>query len=237
MENLSIPTTYPALREEIARIFQEGKERARWAVEREKVRTYGEIGRVLNEHLLAHRNRADYGEKVVVRLAEDLQMSRSLVYHILEFYRSFGIVQTFGQLGWTHYLALVKLPTKAERNFYIHEASCAGWSVRELKAQIKANAFAQAQKQISEKTASKQEDGPPLKAKRGRLYTYRTVEPAGGHGETGGLWLDLGFEITHAPAFHGPNRRSCARSGGAGRVPVPVQPGGSRQTLHLPGSR
>ena len=55
MTHLSAPATYTALRDEILQVLQEGKERARRAVEREKVITYKEVGRMLHEHILAHR--------------------------------------------------------------------------------------------------------------------------------------------------------------------------------------
>ena len=51
MSNLPVPSDYTVLREEILQIISAGKDRARSAVEREKVRTYWEIGRVLHGHL------------------------------------------------------------------------------------------------------------------------------------------------------------------------------------------
>ena len=56
MSNLPVPSDYTVLREEILQIISAGKDRARAAVEREKVRTYWEIGRVLHGHL-RHWNR------------------------------------------------------------------------------------------------------------------------------------------------------------------------------------
>ncbi len=55
MSTLPVQTPYPALKAEVIRILQAGKERARQAIEREKVRTYWQVGRLLHEHLPAHK--------------------------------------------------------------------------------------------------------------------------------------------------------------------------------------
>ncbi|OGG49509.1 MAG: hypothetical protein A3F84_08585 [Candidatus Handelsmanbacteria bacterium RIFCSPLOWO2_12_FULL_64_10] len=99
MTNQPVLATYPALREEVVQILQEGKERARQAVEREKVQTYWEVGRVLHTHLLAYRERANYREQVLARLAQDVGMSQRLLYQMLELYRAFPILHARAKLG------------------------------------------------------------------------------------------------------------------------------------------
>ena len=90
---------YDSLRREIARLLQEGKGRARRAVEVETLRTYHGIGRWLYEHVPAHRDRAGYGEQVPVRLAGDVGISKTLLYESLAFYRFNPIFQACGKLG------------------------------------------------------------------------------------------------------------------------------------------
>lgn len=87
-----VPAAYPALREEVYRILQAGKERARQAVEQEKAQTYWEVGRVLHAHLLAHRDRAHYGKQVVVKLAEDVGIRERLLYEMIELYQKIQIL-------------------------------------------------------------------------------------------------------------------------------------------------
>ena len=58
-----LPATYTELRVQIARILSEGKERARRAVEYERVKTYWEVGGVLNGFLSAHDS--VYGKQVM----------------------------------------------------------------------------------------------------------------------------------------------------------------------------
>ena len=86
------PSDYPALHQTILDILATGKERARQAIEQEKVRTYWEVGRTLHTHFLEHKDRAGYGEQVIVGLAQDLEMSERLLYDILSFYRAFPIL-------------------------------------------------------------------------------------------------------------------------------------------------
>jgi endonuclease YncB( thermonuclease family) len=193
-------STYTTLREEVVQILQAGKARARQAVEHEKVQTYWEVGGVLQTHLLAHKGRAKYGEQVIVKLAEDVGIRERLLYEMIHLYQSFPILRSTAELTWTHYCALLSIPTQAKRDFYVREADAGGWSVRELKAQIKAEAFEKGRIQTSEETAPRRETGPPLLPRRGRLYTYRVIESPGIDGKDGTPCIDLGFELYHVPA-------------------------------------
>ena len=181
MKTLQTFKTYPALRDAILQVLEAGKERARQAVEREKVVTYQQVGRILHEHFLEHKERANYGDNVIAKLAEDIGIGERRLYEMLKFYRCFPILRPVAELGWSHYTALLSLSERSERAFYLRAAARNRWSRRELREQIRAGAFAQA-KEIQ----------PVLKKfepRRGQLYTYRTV--AG----TNGLDVDLGFRI------------------------------------------
>ncbi len=99
MKTLQTFDTYPALRNGIVRVLEEGKERARQAVEREKVVTYQQVGRILYEHFLAYKERANYGDKVITRLAEDIGIGERRLYEMLKFYRCFPILRPVAELG------------------------------------------------------------------------------------------------------------------------------------------
>ncbi|HCQ05013.1 MAG TPA: hypothetical protein DIT99_32055 [Candidatus Latescibacteria bacterium] len=58
---------------------------------------------MLRTHFLEHKDRAKYGQQVIVRLALDLDMADRLLYQMINFYRTFPIVQAPAQLTWTHY--------------------------------------------------------------------------------------------------------------------------------------
>jgi hypothetical protein len=192
-----IPTTYDALREEVMRLLLAGKERARQAVEREKTRTYWEVGRLLHRHLEQHGQRAAYGEQVMSRLAADLEMDRRRLYEMLRVYRAFPIVRATGQLTWTHYLTLLKVPSAEARSFYFGAARQKGWSVRQLEEAIRAERFALAAPAVRPKGQP-----PLLQARRGWLYAYRLVESQG-PGRKEELALDLGFALRRRVELRG----------------------------------
>ena len=223
---------YAALHQEIRQVLLQGKERSRQALELEKVRAYWEVGERLQTHLLQHEERAGYGEQVVARLAADLEMSQRVIYEMLEVYRAFPILRTCAKLAWSHYRELMRIPARKEREFYTCQADTAGWSVRELKAQIKANAFASPVSGSEEVPVAQVEPGPPLVPRKGRLYTYRLVETP----RSQDLRLDLGCRIRRAMDLAG--------LGGAGpgavvesiQDPAPA-PGGQGYRLAVPGDR
>ena len=184
-----VPNTYNRLRGEIGRILESGKERAWRAVETEKVQTYWDVGRLLHEHLLEHRERAGYGEQLLVQLARDLEINQQRLYEMLKFSRLFPILRPSGKLGWSHYLALLSLSQQTERERYAHEAERQAWSVRELKAHIQAETFSQNREGAAAEQPARHSAEPALPALRGQLYTYRLVEAP----NASGLRLDVGF--------------------------------------------
>ena len=181
---------YSRLRTEILQTLASGKEQARRAVEAVRVETYSQVGRLIQDHLLGHKERADYGDRVVSRLSGDVGLSKRLLYEALQFYRTFGIVNARSQLGWTHYRALLRLPS-AQRAYYRREAAEGRWSVRDLNAQIRADAFSEKERGTKKAGQWSRGRSKPLPALRGMLYTYRVIDSPSGEG----LRLDLGFNI------------------------------------------
>ena len=68
-------------------------------------------------------------------IMSDLTMMR-------QFYFAYPIGATLlHQLGWSHYVELLKLDNELERSFYEKQSIRENWSVRELKRQISASLF------------------------------------------------------------------------------------------------
>jgi len=87
---------------------------------------------------LRRGERADYGERVLARLAADLGFGRSDIYRMLRFYRAYPVLTALDQrLSWTHYTVLIDVADAAARRFYEASAIRETWSVRELRAQIR----------------------------------------------------------------------------------------------------
>jgi endonuclease YncB( thermonuclease family) len=183
-------TGYLALRQEVVGVLEAGKERARQAVESVRVETYSRVGEMIDTHLLAHRERADYGKRVIGRLAEDVGLTAPVLYDALRLYRSFGILNARLELGWTQYRRLLRLPTQKDRRAFRQAALANGWTVRELEAQIRADASRKgaSAEQIASEPGDLPAPIPRLVAKRGELGLGKVIE------EEGLLSIDVGFK-------------------------------------------
>jgi endonuclease YncB( thermonuclease family) len=180
---------YDALLAGVSEALEKGKERARQAVEAVRVVTYSEVGQLIHSHVLAHRDRAGYGDQVMGRLAADVGLSERLLYDALRLYRAFGILHARAELGWTHYRALLKLPTDEARRGFRKAALENRWSVRELEAAIRSGTDALRGGEVGGSgDGGKGEPVKRLRPKRGTLYLYRVAE------DEGRLVLDVGFK-------------------------------------------
>ena len=106
------------------------------------VQTYWKIGKYIVEFEQDGTQRAEYGSKLLNRLAKDLTIrygkgfSRSNVYNMRKFYLTFPKVQTLsGFLSWSHYSEILKTDDLMEISFYVRECETQRWSVRELRRQ------------------------------------------------------------------------------------------------------
>jgi endonuclease YncB( thermonuclease family) len=196
MGNTLVKDGFEDLKGEVVRIMQDGKMKAEQAFMNETLQTYHGIGRLLDQYLLARKDRAEYGERVVLRLSLEVGIGKSALYHALAFFRLNSNFQTHGKLTWSHYRALLALPTTEDQQTYEKAADEHGWSVRELEKQIKASTLADLEPGERLRTVLSPDQNLP--ALRGQFYTYRLVEGSVSGGESAGsiaedLRLDLGF--------------------------------------------
>lgn len=128
---------------EIRTILEAARFRAYTAVNSAMVHAYWEIGKVITEEEQKGKNRAEYGEKIILRLSEKLKKEYGTGFtdrnlrNMRGFYIAFPIwhaVRT--ELSWTHYRLLLAVEDKNARDFYLHEAANSRWSTRELERQI-----------------------------------------------------------------------------------------------------
>ncbi|MDO8740921.1 MAG: PDDEXK nuclease domain-containing protein [Candidatus Woesearchaeota archaeon] len=137
---------YNDLVRDIRSILQKGLGRAYKAVDNIKVQTYWQVGDRIVREELTHKNRADYGQRVIDNLAKDLSFRRDELYRIVQFYKTYPIVVTVSQqLSWSHYVELIKIKGE-ERKFYEIQSVREGWSIRELRKKIKDNEYKQIKK-------------------------------------------------------------------------------------------
>ena len=105
------------------------------------------IGRRIAVEELKGKGRADYGDRMMRRLARSIAeagykgLNRSTLYHCVQFYHAFpGIVHAVrgqsGLLTWTHYRSLLRVADAQARNWYAQEALSQNWSSRTLDRNI-----------------------------------------------------------------------------------------------------
>ena len=118
-------------------------------VNRTMVYTYFEIGRMIVEEEQNGKERAEYGKHLLEELSKTLKaefgkgFSVDNLENMRRFYLVYSISETVSrkfkvldfQLGWSHYLKLIRIEDKGERKFYEIEAIQNNWSLRELRRQ------------------------------------------------------------------------------------------------------
>jgi predicted nuclease of restriction endonuclease-like (RecB) superfamily len=152
---------YTGLLSSVSQLLEQARYTAARSVNTILTATYWEIGHRIVEFEQKGARRAEYGKRLLERLAQDLtyRFGRGFGYSNLNLIRQFyvtyqhrhpilqspigeskkGIPQTVSAqflLSWTHYVRLIGLDNQAKRDFYEEEARRTGWSVRQLDRQI-----------------------------------------------------------------------------------------------------
>lgn len=133
-ENLPrVPTTYAALRQAVEVAMIKGQQE----IERSRVRTYWETGRLIHEHLLHHKERAYYGTATIQRLADDLSVDRSVLQRCMQFVRAFPNCAAWHKLTWGHYRALIPIADARQRRALATTADRQAWSIAQLEQHLR----------------------------------------------------------------------------------------------------
>ncbi|MGZ3760311.1 MAG: PDDEXK nuclease domain-containing protein [Mucilaginibacter sp.] len=148
MTELTDQNEYKELVLYISKAYSQGQQSAVQAINSSLVGAYREIGRYIVEFEQGGAERAKYGSELLPRLSKDLSVlhgkgfSLSNIKRMRQFYFAYPIGATVShQLGWSHYVELLKLDDDLERSFYHQQIINERWSVRELKRQINASLF------------------------------------------------------------------------------------------------
>src|SRR5882672_1810688 len=105
------PKTYAELRDAVIAVVVKGRQ----AIDRAWLETYHETGRLINEHILQFRDRADYGAKVYTKLATDTAISERSLRQCAQFHRCYPIWHGHAKLIWSHYQLLIQVVDPAQR--------------------------------------------------------------------------------------------------------------------------
>ncbi|MSR78177.1 MAG: DUF1016 family protein [Candidatus Omnitrophica bacterium] len=176
--------TYPLLREAVRQTLLEGQLK----IEQAKVQTYWQSGKYIQEHILLNQDRAGYGDQIVVRLSEDLEIDLSVLKKIRRFYRFFQKGSTWSLLSWGHYRALLAIEDEKRRYELADLAEKNKWIVRDLEIRVRNECW---RKQV-EDSEGKEVPRLPFVC-LGPFYTYRIVKPETIHSRSQELLIDFGF--------------------------------------------
>ena len=191
--NVLSDLTYHNLLQQVKVELSRGLERARRAVEQERVQTYWNVGAFLVSFM--ESSDRSYGDNLLKKLAIDAGLTKALLYDTIRFRRTIETVAPGGLLTWSHYRRIIHLP-EGTRARYLEAAENNAWSVRQLEAQIADGALDDAHPESSAPPEIGAEE-TRLVAKRGEPWVYRLVDKQGV-----GRALDLGFRVYKRLSSH-----------------------------------
>ncbi len=122
------PKTYAQLRDAVTAVVVKGRQ----AIDRAWIETYHETGRLIHEHVLLFRNRADYGARTFAKLSADTDISRRTLQECVQFYRCYPIWRAHAKLGWGHYQKLISVGDDDKRRKLETESIKHHWTIREV---------------------------------------------------------------------------------------------------------
>lgn len=133
---------------EISELLKQSRNTAYQAVNTIMVQTYWQIGKRIVEQEQHGQYRANYGDFLITNLSRHLSetigkgFSEANLKNIRQFYLVFPdfdqfATQCVANLTWTNIRLIMRLDNKAEREYYLKEASEQNWSSRLLERHIK----------------------------------------------------------------------------------------------------
>ncbi|MFA5159410.1 MAG: DUF1016 N-terminal domain-containing protein, partial [Candidatus Omnitrophota bacterium] len=126
--------TYSELLTAIRGVRSESQARVEKAVEQEKVREAWETGKLIDEHVLQHKERAEYADQTILRLARDLGTSETELRYMLQFARTYPIHRPADELSWSHYESLMAVNDLDERKTLAEKAVKEKWNRDKLRS-------------------------------------------------------------------------------------------------------
>jgi endonuclease YncB( thermonuclease family) len=178
--------TYDELLVAIRQTKAESRLRLEQAVEQEKVREAWEIGKLINAHVLQHKERANYGERVIEKLAKDLRTSSTELRLMLQFARTYPIHPAPDELSWAHYRELLSINDETQRRNIAARAVKEKWGHKRTREEVR---------HVQRRAVAPVSLG---EVQPGKLYTYRIVKAQAGPLK-GERVLDLGFATYFRP--------------------------------------
>lgn len=184
--------SYEELISAIRKAKVESRERIEELVEQEKVREAWEIGKLIDAHVLQHKARAEYDKHVVERLAADLGESRTELYFMLQFARTYPMIRPARKLSWSHYQALLSINDSKEREKLAEQVERESWGRDRLREEVRRR------KRMRGQANEKEPVAEILTAELGTPGTYKIVKATIGSYQNQPV-IDLGFSNYYRP--------------------------------------
>jgi hypothetical protein len=134
---------FEGLLRKLREFIAESRRQVLRAVDVVQVRTCWGVGRHIVEFEQGGAVRAEYGAKLLPRLAEKLTeefgrgFDASNLRYMRLFYHAFPNCDALRhELSWTHYRTLLRVEDEAAREWYVKEAVTQNWSSRVLERQV-----------------------------------------------------------------------------------------------------
>ena len=132
---------YNIVLNEIKFILEKAKLQAYKSVDNLRVQTYWQIGERIAREEFRFKERADYGNRLIVKLSNDLGFEERLLYRMLQFYKTYPILsQVATELSWSHYIELLAVESNEERKIYEMLSIKNSFGRNQLREQIRNNA-------------------------------------------------------------------------------------------------
>ncbi len=133
MERVLTKRQFERLLNDVGALVVGGRERAEAAAGHVLAVTYWKVGERIQREELS--SRAGYGEGVMARLADELDVAQATLRRAVQFARMYGQAPEPG-LSWAHYKELLTVADDRARARYEALALSRGWSKRELHTAI-----------------------------------------------------------------------------------------------------
>lgn len=130
---------------DVCRLIEEGRLQLSYAANAALTYTYWRVGRRINTDVLKNK-RAGYGKQIVVSLSRQLTAQYGKSYEeknlrrMMQFAQIFDdekiVVSLIRQLSWTHFIALIPIKNRLQREFYVQMCRAEGWNIKTLRQKM-----------------------------------------------------------------------------------------------------
>lgn len=171
---------YDKILSEIQRIINLAKDNITKTVNQEKVLMSWHIGESIEKYLITD-DRAEYGVQLISQLEKDLSISRSTLYQMRGFYKTYpNLKEQEMALNWSHYRSLITIKDQDERQYFENLTLENNLNSRDLQLEI-----------TKKKDAPIKKVPQKISPSRGEVFNYKLTTIDGSDKN----FIDCGFNI------------------------------------------